>query len=133
MRKNSKTADVVGILNKGIIDRFNLIGLKENQEILCGEDNKNHMREEHPIDFEKYFHMLEEILANPTYIAKHPKKDSIEYIKEIEKDGDKVLVAVRASGKGILFARTLFVMESSKVEAYKKKSALIPYDTIKNS
>ena len=90
-----------------------------------------HMREEHPEDFEKYFSIIDEIISTPTYIAKHPKKDSIEYIKEIEKDGDNVLVAVRASGRGTLFARTLFVMEPSKVDRYRDKGALISYDSIK--
>lgn len=131
MRDGGESVDIIGTLNKGIIDKFNISGLSEEQHILCGKDNKEHMKQEHPDDFDKYFNRIEEIINEPTYIAKHPRKDSIEYIKEIEEGGDKVLVAVRASGRGVLFARTLFVMEPEKVEKYRNKNALVPYESVK--
>ena len=119
--------EVVGKLSKRIIDEFNL-NIKENQQILCGQSNRDHMKSEHPKDYSKYGDCIEEIISNPTYIAKHPKKTSIEYIKEyITDENDHVLVAVRATGKGTLFARTLFIMDPIKVEKYKNKNALIPY------
>ncbi|MPM89771.1 hypothetical protein SDC9_136883 [bioreactor metagenome] len=119
--------EVVGRLNKRIIDEFNL-NINENQEIFCGQSNREHMKSEHPEDYDKYGEYIEEIINNPTYIAKHPKKSSIEYIKVYITDKDEhVLVAVRATGKGKLFARTLFVMDPIKVEKYKNKNALILY------
>jgi hypothetical protein len=114
---------IVGKLVKEIID---LLGLEypEGSQILCGEANKTHMKSEHPEDFEKYGDKIEEIINSPDYVAKHPKKDSIEYIKVYKtNDNDYVLVAVRASGKGTLFARTLFVMDKEKVEKYRQKNA----------
>ncbi|MGL6106659.1 PBECR2 nuclease fold domain-containing protein [Romboutsia sp.] len=119
--------EVVGKLNKRIINEFSL-NINENQDIFCGESNREHMKSEHPEDYKKYGEYIQDIISNPTYIAKHPKKNSIEYIKVyIIEDNNHVLVAVRATGKGKLFARTLFVMDPIKVEKYKSKNALIPY------
>lgn len=118
---------VVGKLSRKVIDTFKL-GLKENQDILCGESNREHMQEEHPNDYKIYGDKIEEIINDPDYIAKHPKKDSsIEYIKRYKSGKEYVLVAVRASGKGVLFARTLFIMDDEKVDKYNEKNALIPY------
>lgn len=120
--------EIVGRLTKKVIDTFKLT-LTENQPILCGETNKKHMEEEHPKDYLIYGNKIEEIINNPDFIAKHPKKNSaIEYIKVFKDiENNHVLVAVRASGKGVLFARTLFVMDPEKVSKYYEKNALIPY------
>ena len=119
--------EVVGTITTKVINTFNL-NLSEGQPIFLGESNKNHMKSEHPEDFEIYGNKIEEIIKNPDFIAKHPKKDSIEYIK-IYKDNnnDHVLVAVRATGSGTLFARTLFIMDKTKVDRYVNKNALKPY------
>ena len=128
MGGNSKNK-VIGKLNKFIIDKFEL-DHKEEQPIYIGEANLKHMESEHPEDFKLYGDKIEEIINNPDYVSKHPSKknSSIEYIK-IYKDENNVhvLVAVRATGNGVLFARTLFVMDNEKVERYKSKNALIPY------
>ena len=71
---------------------------------------------------------ISEILSNPDYIAKHPRKDSIEYIKVFRDEKDNhVLVAVRATARGMVYARTLFVMNDEKVRKYQEKNALKPY------
>ena len=112
--------DVVGVLTKKVIDTFGL-SMNEGSIILCGNSNKDHMKAEHPDDFEKYGDKIPEIIAEPTYICKHPKKDSIEYVKVfVTENNDHVLVAVRASGSGTLFARTLFVMDKEKVKKYRQ-------------
>jgi len=43
-------------------------------------------------------------------------------------DGKHVLLAVRVSGKGVYFARTLFVMSEEKVRKYREKNALFLYN-----
>lgn len=121
--------EIVGKITKKVIDTFGLT-LSEDQLILCGKSNREHMLEEHPEDYNAYGDKIEEIINNPDFIAKHPKKknSSIEYVKIYKNEEDEyVLVAVRASGNGILFARTLFVMDPKKVDKYNEKSALIPY------
>lgn len=115
----------IGEIKEVVITVLNL-SLNPDTPIFVGETNIEHMKSEHPEDFEKYGGKLAEILENPDYVAKHPKKDSIEYIKvfyDEEKD-DHVLVAVRASKTGIYYARTLFVMGTEKVEKYTNKGAL---------
>lgn len=118
----------VGEINEVVIQTLNL-SLKPNTPILIGEQNLQHIKDEHPEDFAKYGGKIAEILKNPDYVAKHPRKDSIEYIKvyyDEEKD-ERVLVAVRATTKGIHFARTLFVMSDEKVKKYEEKGAFHTY------
>lgn len=123
------TNKIIGELTQVVIDEFKL-NLKVGQPIFIGESNLQHMKSEHPQDFLKYGDRIEEIINNPDFIAKHPKKNNsaIEYIKVFEEDeGNHVLVAVRATGSGTLFARTLFVMDPEKVAKYENKNAFRPY------
>lgn len=119
--------EVVGTMTKRVIDAFTLT-YQEGDAILCGEDNYNHMQQEHPADFAKYKDRLADIIKEPDFICKHPAKTSIEYVKVFtEENGEHVLVAVRASGSGVLYARTLFVMDPAKVQKYQSKNAFIQY------
>jgi hypothetical protein len=124
---NNNNNEVVGAVTSKVIDTFGL-NLSIGQPILCGETNRAHMKKDHPEDFEIYGDKIEEIIRDADFIAKHPQKDSIEYIK-IYKDhnDDHVLVAVRASGSGTLFARTVFIMDDEKVDRYTLCGALKPY------
>ena len=63
-------------------------------------------------DIGKY---MKDIIRKPTYVAKNPKQGSIEYIKEYSIDKNFVLVAVRTTQTGKMFARTLFVMTERKI------------------
>lgn len=118
---------IVGILTKKTIQILGL-SLLEGTKILCGDSNKLHMKNDHPEDFEKYGNRLVEIIAFPTYVCKHPDKESIEFVKVfIDDNNAHVLVAVRATGTNVLFARTLFVMADEKVRKYTEKNAFKPY------
>lgn len=99
-----------------------ILGLKYQKEepIFIGEANIRHMKEEHPMDFEKYGADIEEIIKNPTYLARNEKKKSIEFIKEYKVDNEYVLIAVRVSSRNVHFARTMYVMADEKVEKYFK-------------
>ena len=59
-------------------------------------------------------------LDNPTYVALNPNQGSIEYIKEYKINNDFVLVAVRISNNGTMFAKTLFTMTERKKNIYLK-------------
>ena len=109
----------IGKLDKKIIK---LLGLayKEGQPIILVDANIAHMQRQHSEDFAKYGKDIKIIIANPTYVAKNPNQDSIEYIKEYKIDNEFVLVAVRISSKGNLFARTLFTMTQKKINTYLK-------------
>lgn len=69
----------------------------------------------------KYGKDINKILNCPTYVAKNPTLNSIEYIKEYKHNNDFVLVAVRLSNKGTMFAKTLFKMTERKKDIYLKK------------
>jgi hypothetical protein len=109
----------IGKVSKKVIK---ILGLEydEEQPIFIGEANINHMKEEHLEDFKKYGAKIEDIIKNPTYLARNEKKKSIEFIKEYKIDNDYVLVAVRVSSNNIHFARTMYVMADEKVEKYFK-------------
>lgn len=106
---------LVGRLDHRVIELFQL-PLESDVPIFLGDSNVEHMKQEHPEDYEKYGDKLEQIIRNPDFVAKHPRKNSIEYIKVFEPD--HVLVAVRVSNNGKLYARTLFVMGPEKVSKY---------------
>lgn len=71
---------IVGVINQQVIRKLGL-HIIENTPIMFGKTNIEHMKNEHPKDFGKYFDYLPYILSTPDYIAKHPNKASIEYIK----------------------------------------------------
>lgn len=109
----------IGKVTKKIID---ILGLeyKQEQPIFIGDANIKHMKEEHSEDFRKYGAKIEDIIKNPTYLARNEKKKSIEFIKKYKIDNEYVLVAVRVSSNNIHFARTMYVMADEKVEKYFK-------------
>lgn len=82
------------------------------------------MKTSHPNDFEKYGGELINILAFPDYVGTNPTDGSIEYVKEFFIDGDYVKVAVRLSGKGLYFARSLYVLNPRRVQNYIQKGTL---------
>ena len=83
------------------------------------------MKTKHPNDFNKYGNNIADIISNPIYLARNEKKQSIEFIKEFKIDNDFVLVAVRVSGSGNYFARTMYIMSDEKVEKYLKHNYFI--------
>lgn len=107
----------IGKVTRKIIE---ILDLKYNKEelIFIGEANILHMKKEHPDDFNKYSDDIEEIINNPTYLARNIKKNSIEFIKEYKENNEFVLIAVRASNKNVHFARTMYVMSLDKVNKY---------------
>lgn len=117
----------IGKINKKVI---NLLGLdyKEELPILIGDTNIEHMKRQHLEDYNKYGQDIKEIIKNPTYVAQNPKQGSIEYIKEYKIDNEFVLVAVRISSQGTMFAKTLFTMTERKKNIYLKNGYAKKYE-----
>lgn len=109
------------------------LGYKEEIPIFIGEANIKHMKEEHPEDYEKYGKNIEDIIKNPTYLARNEKKKSIEFIKEYKIDNDFVLIAVRVSNNNVHFARTMYVMADEKVKKYFKHKYFYKFWTLKKN
>ena len=110
----------IGKVNKKVIK---LLDLKYENElpIILGKTNIEHMKRQHLEDYNKYGNRIKEIINKPTYVAHNPNQDSIEYIKKFKINNDFILVAVRISNKGTMFAKTLFKMTERKKDIYIKK------------
>ena len=117
----------IGKVSKKVIE---LLELEYDKElpIILGDTNIEHMKRQHPIDYDKYGKDIQEIIRKPTYVAKNPNQGSIEYIKEYKIEDEFVLVAVRISNKGTMFAKTLFTMTERKKNIYLKNGYAKKYE-----
>ena len=115
-------AKIVGYITKNIIDLLNL-NYKHNTPIYLGPSNIAHMKNNHPLDYEIYNSEIKNIITAPDYVALN-KDGSIEYVKNFLKDGNYVKVAVKISLSGQFFARTLYILNSKRVEDYIRKGTL---------
>ena len=113
----------VGKLSQRVISLLNL-PLKAGQSILLGESNIAHMISRHPGDYARYGQYIPQILSQPDYVGENPKDGSIEYVKEFQINGEYVKVAVRLSGGGTLYARSLYVLSPNRVQNFIAKGTL---------
>lgn len=113
----------VGTLSANVIAALGL-PLQAGQPILLGSGNISHMMHRHPGDYAKYGQYIPTILANPDYVGQNPSDGSIEYVKDFQVNGEYVKVAVRLSGGGTLFARSLYVLNPNRVQNFIKKGTL---------
>ena len=110
----------IGKITTKIIETLDL-NYENECPVFIGEANIKHMKEEYPMDFEKYGSKIKEIIKKPTYLERNEKKKQIEFIKQYKTENDEyVLVAVRVSNNNVHFARTMYVMADEKVEKYFK-------------
>ena len=98
--------------------------LQVDQPIYLGDSNVAHMLSRHPQDYAKYGQYIPQILAAPDYVGENPKDGSIEYVKDFQINGEFVKVAVRLSGGGTLYARSLYVLNPNRVQNFIKKGTL---------
>lgn len=113
----------VGKLSARVISLVNL-PLQANQPIYLGDSNIAHMQSNHSGDYQKYGQYIPLILSVPDYVGKNPKDNSIEYVKEFLQHNEYVKVAVRVSGGGLLFARSLYVLNGNRVRNFILKGTL---------
>lgn len=113
----------VGKLSARVIS---LLGLtqKQDQPILLGASNIAHMQAKHPTDYQKYGKYIPHILSQPDYVRLNPKDGSIEYVKDFQINGEFVKVAVRTSGSGALYARSVYVLTPQRVQNFIKNGSL---------
>lgn len=117
----------VGCFSADVIDALNL-NIFVGTPIYISETNIEHMKKSHPEDFQKYGCDIENIIANPDYVGKNSKDNSIEFTKEYCFAGDYVKVAVRVSSQNIYYARSLYVLNPSRVRNFIEKGTLIRLD-----
>ena len=117
--------DIVGRISDRVIE---LLGLTEpdDRNIYLGYSNIDHMMGSHQYDYELYGDRIEEIIESPDYVGLH-KNGSIEYYKEFVVKNDVVKLAVRISGAGMYYARTLYTVDADSVIKYVAKGTLKKY------
>ena len=113
----------VGILEKRIIDILSL-SLAPDTPIFLGQSNIQHIQNRHPADYAKYGDKIPEIISSPDYVRENPKDKSIEYVKEYCMDNEFVKVAVRVSCNGVLYARSLYILNKNRVNNFITKGTL---------
>lgn len=117
----------IGKVTKKVIELLNL-QYEEELPIILGDSNIEHMKRQHYEDYIKYGKDIKNIIDKPTYVARNPNQGSIEYIKEYKVNNEFVLVAVRISNKGTMFAKTLFTMTERKKNIYLTKGYAKKYE-----
>ncbi len=114
-RVGKVTAKVISLLG---------LSLPEGQPIYLGASNIQHMQSRHPADYAQYGQYIPQILSFPDYVGQNPADGSIEYVKEFHVNGEFVKVAVRLSGGGELYARSLYVLNPNRVQNFIRKGTL---------
>lgn len=113
----------IGKLDSKIIKLLSL-SFAPDTPIYLGQSNIDHIRKKHPQDYLRYGNKISDIISAPDYVRKNPKDNSIEYVKEFQINNEFVKVAVRVSGKGTLYARSLYVLNRKRVNNFIDKGTL---------
>ncbi len=92
--------------------------------IYVSDSNIEHMKNSHPTDFAKYGCDIESIITCPDYVGKNVKDDSVEFTKEYYTEGEYVKVAVRVSSNRVHYVRSMYVLNTRRVENFIKKGTL---------
>lgn len=119
----------VGEISEAVIQTLGL-DVKNNTPVFLGESNINHMKSKHPSEYDKYSPFVTQIINSPDYVGVNPKDSSIEYVKEFKLNSEYVKVAVRVSSNNVFYARSIYVLQDSRVNNFIKKGTLKPLTNI---
>ena len=117
----------IGVFSAQIIEILEL-NIPAGAPIYIADSNIEHMKTFHPDDFAQYGSELSNIIANPDYVGKNAKDDSIEFTKEYYINGEYVKVAVRISTHNIYYARSMYVLNPKRVKNFIAKGTLKKLD-----
>ena len=117
----------IGNFSARIIETLEL-DIPVGTPIYIADSNIEHMKSSHPNDFKKYGAQLTNIIANPDYVGKNAKDDSIEFTKEFCVNGEYVKVAVRVSTRNVYYARSMYVLNPIRVKNFIAKGTLKKLD-----
>jgi len=127
--KNTQTpigAEKIGEISENVKTALKL-DLAVGTPIYVGPSNIAHMEREHPIEYERFFGFLPEIISAPDFVGINPKDGSIEYIKTFPTNDLQYLkLAVRVSKDNFLFARSLYEILERTVKSRAEKGTLKP-------
>ena len=117
----------IGFFSSNVIRTLGL-DIPAGTPIYVADSNIDHMKTSHPEDFKKYGSELKNIIANPDYVGKNVKDNSIEFTKEYFVNGEYVKVAVRVSSQNVYFASSMYVLNSNRVKNFIAKGTLKKLD-----
>ncbi len=107
----------IGKIKKEIIKILGL-DLEYDTPIYIGESNYHHMLEKHKQDFIRFGMHIDNILSNPDFVGINPLDNSLEYIKEYKIENEYIKVAVRVSGRGHYFVKSMYSIPEYRVKKF---------------
>ena len=113
----------IGAISPHIAATLGLPGIG-NAPVYLGDSNVTHMQARHPAAYAKYASEIPNIISSPDYVGVNQKDGSIEYVKDFVVNGEFVKVAVRVSSSGKHFARSLYILNSNRVNNFIAKGTL---------
>lgn len=117
----------IGFFSSSVIRTLGL-DIPAGTPIYVADSNIEHMKTSHPEDFKKYGGELQNIIANPDYVGRNTKDDSVEFTKEYFINGEYVKVAVRVSSQNVYYARSMYVLNPNRVKNFIEKGTLKKLD-----
>ncbi|MCD8046210.1 MAG: hypothetical protein LUE90_06190 [Clostridiales bacterium] len=99
-----------------------------NTPVYIGDSNISHIKNRHPYEYEYYFSDIGRIIDDPDYVGLSPKDNSIMFVKLYDVHGEYIRVAVRATQRGVCYAKTLHLLSIYNAERYIEKGTLKKLD-----
>ena len=110
----------LGVVGEIIVNCFNL-SISPDTPIYIGLSNRIHMENAHREIYLQYQSCMQEIIAYRDYVGVNPHDDSLEYYKKYGDVTVNIKLAVRPTGKGIYFAKTLYDINEHSLSSYISK------------
>ena len=110
----------LGVVGEIIVNSFNL-QISPDTPIYIGLSNRIHMENAHREIYLAYADCMQEIIASPDYVGVNPHDDSLEYYKKYGDVTLNIKLAVRPTGKGVYFAKTLYDINEHSLNSYLSK------------
>ena len=118
----------IAYIKKEIIELLDL-DLPPDTPVYMGDSNREHIKNRHPYEYEKYLPDIGIIIEEPDYAGLSPKDGSILFVKLYEVHGEYIRVAVRITSSGKCYAKTLHLLSTCNAERYIEKGTLKKLDT----
>lgn len=110
----------LGVVGEIIVNSFNL-QISPDTPIYIGLSNRTHMENAHREIYLAYADCMQEIIAFPDYVGVNPHDDSLEYYKMYGDVTLNIKLAVRPTGKGVYYAKTLYDINEHSLNSYLSK------------
>ncbi|MCD7743733.1 MAG: hypothetical protein LUI13_00295 [Lachnospiraceae bacterium] len=117
----------IAYISKKVIEILKL-DLGADTPVYLGDTNTAHIKNRHPYEYSRYLSDIGAIINEPDYVGLSPKDNSIMFVKLYEMYGEYIRVAVKASQRGVYFAKTLHLLSTCNAERYIEKGTLKKLD-----